>query len=129
MSRENVEIARLAYESYARRAVDRFRDRFADDFRFHTRAEFPGRSVHSLDEMPQIWADLDETYTEYSLVPGDFVDLGDYVLVTLTQSARLRGSDARIEMTIYHLWHIRDGKAREAWTYSDRAEAVEAAGR
>ncbi len=130
MSQENVELVRSAYEEdYARRRiVDDLRDRFADDFRFHTRPEFPGRLVYHLDEIPALWADLDETYTEYSLVPADFTEVNEYVVVTLEASARMKDGEARIEATLYHVWHLQDGKLREAWTYGTRGEALEAVG-
>jgi ketosteroid isomerase-like protein len=76
--------------------------------------------------MTEIWADLDETFTEYSLVPEDFAEVGEYVIVTIRVSARMKASDARIDSTIYHVWHIRDGKIREAWTFTTKSEALEA---
>jgi ketosteroid isomerase-like protein len=84
--------------------------------------------VYRLEELPQLWADLDDTYTEFSLVPEDFALVGEYVVVIVRVSARMRASDARIEETLCHLWHVRDGKAREAWSYNTRAEALEAVG-
>jgi hypothetical protein len=129
MSRENVDTVRLAYEvAYAQRSVDDVRDAFAEDYVFHSRPEFPGRLSYRADDMPQLWADLDETYTEFSLVPEDFAPVGDYVVVTLRQSARLRASDARIESTIYHVWHVQNGVPQETWGYSTREEALEAVG-
>ncbi len=129
MSRENVEVVRRAYEeAYAKRSVEGADDWISEDFRFHMRAEFPGQRFYQRDEITEIWADLDETYSDFSLVPDEYADTGDYVLVTLNQSARLRESDVRVESTIYHVWEVRDGKAIEAWTYSDRADALEAVG-
>ena len=93
MSQENVEIVRLAYrEGYERRTVENVRELAADDFCFHTRPGWPGRSLYRFDEVLEFWADLDDTFTEYSLVPERFAAVEDYVLVTLRQSARMRGS-------------------------------------
>jgi hypothetical protein len=30
---------------------------------------WPGRSDYTIEEIPQLWADLDDTYTEYNLLP------------------------------------------------------------
>ena len=132
MSRENLEIVRWAYEEmFPRRSVDvpGIEDRFAPDYRFNTRPGFPGRIRYPLDELPAIWADLDSTYTDYSLVPQSYEPLGaDFVLVTLRQEARLRGSDQRIDQTIYHLSRLAEGRLQESWTFIDEAEAREAAG-
>jgi hypothetical protein len=132
MSQENLEIVRLAYEKgYLNRTADHpeVRGRVADGFRFHARRGFPGRPVYRLDEMTELWADLDATFTDYSLSPESYEALGEeYVLVRLRQSARLRGSNARLDETVYHLWNISGGKAVEAWTYGREAEALESAG-
>ncbi len=128
MSQESVELVRAAYrEGYARRTVEPFRDKVADDFRFHMRRGWPGRPVYGFDELTQIWADLDETYSEFRLVPEDFAPIGDFVVVTIRQSARMRESDARIKATIWHVWHVADGRVREAWTFDSEKDALAAA--
>lgn len=62
------------------------------------------------------------------LVPIAFEDAGDYVIVTVETSARLRGSDRRIEGRIWHVWRMRDGLALEGGSHASREEAAEAAG-
>ena len=129
MSQENVAAVRRAYEvAYAERSVDSMLDLVDENFAWHQRPEWPGRSQYRNEDLPQLWADLDDTYTEFNMVPEDFAAVGEYVLVTVRTSARMRTSDARIEGTLYHVWHGRDGKLREARTYSTRAEALEAVG-
>jgi ketosteroid isomerase-like protein len=128
MPRENVKLVERAYEGYAKRDIEEHRHLFAEGFRFNMRPEFPIQGSYSVDEIPEFWTDLDETFTDYRLVPTDYLEAGDWVLVTLDSSARMKGSGAIIEDTIYHRWHVRDGKIVEAWTHSDRAEALEAVG-
>jgi ketosteroid isomerase-like protein len=129
MSQENIEIVRAAYEvAFAQRNVEGVLDRFAEDFTWQQRADFPGRTSYGPMEMPQLWAELDDTYSELNMVPVEFIDAGDYVIVTVETSARLRGSDARIETLIWHVWRMRDGLAAEGAAYGTRREASEAAG-
>ncbi|MDQ4040660.1 MAG: ester cyclase [Actinomycetota bacterium] len=129
MSRENVEAVRLAYEvAYVERSVEKVRDAYDEDYVFYTRPEWPGRNAYRTDEMPELWADVDQTYSDFSLAADDFEAIGDYVVVTVKQSARLRGSDARIDDTIYHVWHVLNGRPRETRGYSGRDEALEAVG-
>jgi ketosteroid isomerase-like protein len=130
MSQENIELVRPAYDvAWPQRSVDGLRDRFADDFTWTQRPEWPGRSVYRRDDMPELWADLDETYSEYRLAAVDYADAGEYVVVTVNLSAHLRASNDRIEGTVFHVWRIQDGLVAEACVYSTRRDALEAAGR
>jgi ketosteroid isomerase-like protein len=129
MPHENVEVVRRAYRvAFAERSVEKVMDVVDESFVWHQRPEWPGRSLYRMEEVPQLWADLDEAFAEFSIVPEDFDAAGEYVVVTVRIGARMRTSEARIESMLYHLWHMQDGKALEAWTYNTRAEALEAAG-
>jgi hypothetical protein len=132
MSKKNVEVVRWAYEnSHARRTVDvpGIEERVTPGYTFHPRDGWPGPMAYRLDEMTALWADLDSTFSDHSLVPQSYEAIGSTdVLVTLHQTARLRGSDHRINDTIYMLWRLVEGRADETWTFTDRAMALEAAG-
>lgn len=129
MSSENVELARIGYEvAFVRRSVEGFEDRFAEDFTWHQRSEWPGRSVYRRDELTTLWEDLDATYSEFTMEPVEFADMGDCVVVTVHTGARLRTSDHRIDGTIWHVWRLRDARVAEVRVYSDHQEALEAAG-
>ena len=127
-----MEIVRWVYEKgFAARTVDvpGAEQRIAADYLFHTRPDFPGRDAYGLDQMVELWADLDETWTDHSLVPERYEPIGPaHVLVTVRQTARLRGSDRRLAEMLYMLWHLTEGKAQETWTATDRDEALKAAG-
>ena len=122
-------MVRVAYDvAYIERSVDGVRDSFADDFVWHSRPEWPGKPTYGIDEMPEVWADLDETYSEFEVVPAAFEEIADgYVLVTLEQSTRLRGSETRVKSAIWHLWRV-DALPRETWVFGERAAALEGAG-
>ena len=132
MSEENVEVVRWVYEKgFAQRTVDvpGSEDRMTSDYRFHTRPDFPGPPFYNLDQMVELWADLDSTFIDYSLTPESYEPVGPaHVLVTMSQTTRLRGSDQQIVETLYMLWHLIDGKAHETWTSTDREQALEAGG-
>lgn len=129
MSRENVDAVKLAYErAYAERSVEGVRDFFAPDFTFHNRPEFPGPRDYRMEEIERLWSDLDDTYSDFSLVPDAFEEAGDYVIVTVRTSAELKASSARVEGAIWHVWHVPNGRPQEAWAYGSRREALQAVG-
>lgn len=78
--------------------------------------------------MVELWADLDATFSEYKLEAVDYADAGEYVVVTVNTSSRPRGSDHRVEATLWHVWRVIDGLVAEAVTYRSHREALEAAG-
>jgi hypothetical protein len=132
MSEENVELVRWVYEkSHARRTVDvtGSEERVSPGYRFHTRPAFPGPPAYRLDQMVDLWADLDATYTDYSLVPEVYEPIGpSHVLVTLLATTRLRGSDRQLVEHLYMLWRVTDGRVQETWTATDREQALKAGG-
>jgi len=101
---------------------------FADDYRWYQRSEWPGANVYLRDELPQLWAELDETYPGFELAPLEFADVGDCVLVKVRTSALVGASKDRIEAVIWHVWRIENGLVTETRVFSDRQEALEACG-
>src|SRR3954452_875567 len=100
-SSENVELAHIAYDvAYVRRRIEGDEDRFTDDFTWHQRAEWPGRSVYPRDELTTLWEDLDGTYSEFTLEPVEFEEIRDCVVA------------------------VRDARLAEVRVYSDRREAL-----
>lgn len=126
---EKIAKVRVAYDvAYAQRSVDGVRECFAKNFTWHSRSGWPGRATYGLDEMPELWADLDDTFSGYELVPARFEEVAEnYVLVEVSQSVRLRGGDARVETVVWHLWLVEELPA-EAWVFAERAEALDVAG-
>ena len=117
---------RRAYAvAYARRNVEEMRGLFADDFEWHQRAEWPGRSVYRIDDLPALWDELDATYPEFDLEPVDFIDSNECVVVEVHTSARMPASGDRIDGRIWHVWRLGDGIVREVHVFSDREEAFE----
>ena len=119
---------RRAYEvAYVERSVDSMRGSFTEDFEWHQRAEWPGRRVYGPEDLPELWAELEETYAEYTVEPVEFFESGDCVVVAVHISARLRASDDRIDGLTWQVWRLSDGLVREVRVYTDRSEAFRSA--
>jgi ketosteroid isomerase-like protein len=105
--------------------VEGVRDLFADDYKWHQRREWPGRAVYRRDELPELWAELDETYSQFELKPLEFAAVGDCVLVKVRTSARMRATADRIEAVIWHVWRFANGLVTETRVFSDYDEALD----
>ena len=66
-------------------------------------------------------------WDDYELVPEDFVDRGDHVVVTVRIRARGRGSGAEVDARFYDLYTLRDGKIVRMDQFAERAQALDAA--
>jgi ketosteroid isomerase-like protein len=68
-------------------------------------------------------------WDHYKLVPEEFVDRGDLVVVTVRLGGRGRASGVEIDARFYDVYTLRDGKIVRMDQFTERSEALEAAGR
>jgi 2-(1,2-epoxy-1,2-dihydrophenyl)acetyl-CoA isomerase len=67
------------------------------------------------------WEDVEATAEE-------FIDAGNRVIVTAHFRGRGRGSGAEVEARFYEVYTLRDSKVVRVDEFTDRSEALEAAG-
>ena len=119
MSQENVEIVR------------RFLAADVDEGLAHAD---PGIVWNPVEELPTQGHDAVRAslahwkaeWDDYKLVPEEFVDMGDRVVVTVRMRGRGRGSGVEIDGRFYDVYTLRDGKIVRMDQFTDRAEALEA---
>jgi ketosteroid isomerase-like protein len=68
-------------------------------------------------------------WVDYKLMPEEFVDRGDRVVVTVRLGGRGRGSGVEVDARFYDLYTLRDGKIVRMDQFTERSEALEAMGR
>jgi ketosteroid isomerase-like protein len=121
MSQENVEIVRRFLSAEVDEAMP-----YADpEIVWNPIEELPTRGHEavraSLDHWKAEWED-------YEVVPEEFVDSGDRVVATVCLRGRGRGSGIPIDARFYDVYTLRDGKIVRMDQFSERSEALEAAG-
>ena len=67
-------------------------------------------------------------WDDYELIPEDLVDVGDRVLATVRLRGRGRGSGIEIDARFYDVYTLRDGKIVRMDQFTERSEALKAAG-
>jgi ketosteroid isomerase-like protein len=67
-------------------------------------------------------------WDDYKVMPEEFVDMGDSVVVTVRLHGRGRGSGVEIDARFYDVYTLRDGKIVRMDQFTERAEALEAVG-
>ncbi len=67
-------------------------------------------------------------WDDYELLPEEFADLGDRVLVTVCLRGRGRGSGIEVEARFYDLYTLQRGKIVRMDQFAEQSEALEAVG-
>ena len=68
-----------------------------------------------------------EPFDDYRFEVVEEAEVGDQVLIGLTQRGRGKASGIAVESEVWHLWTVEDGKATRAQMFRTRADAVAAA--
>jgi ketosteroid isomerase-like protein len=129
MSQENVEIVRKAFEAVA--VGDRERAlSYADPAMVvdATRRVFNPATYRGTEGLRQMLADMDEVWKSLRPEPREFLDMGDRVVVVGRMVAKGKGSGVEVEREFAGVWTVRNGRIVRWDLFSDRAEALEAAG-
>jgi ketosteroid isomerase-like protein len=72
--------------------------------------------------------DWTEDFDDFKLVPEEFLDNGDYVVVRTRQTGRGKSSGAPMEGLAWFVCQMREGKAVRIHVLTTEQEALEAAG-
>jgi len=141
MSRENVEIVRRFHPGGGTDLVALLHDEAAltgvlgavapflePDFTLDT--VMLGQRVRymGLAGFRQAWLDWLAPWSSYYDELEEAVDLGNRVMLVGHHRGRPRGADAEVEMFAAAIYTVKEGRVSHVEYYTDRAEALEAAG-
>jgi ketosteroid isomerase-like protein len=127
MSQENMEVVRRSFEAFQRGGPDSMLDLFSDDVITY-RAEPDGATFDGKAGFRDAAADWTEDFSEWQVLPQEFTDLGERVLVRVLQIAQGKSSGVRVEEDYWFLFELTGGKVSKLSFYSRRSEALKAAG-
>jgi ketosteroid isomerase-like protein len=125
MSEENVEIVRRFADAYVRGDVDGALALFDPQIvfkRFEEAAVVGHEAARaSLGRWEADWKNLET-------IPEDFIDAGDQILVPVLFRGRGQGSGVEVEGRYYEVVTVRDGRIVHWEEFSERSDALAAAG-
>jgi ketosteroid isomerase-like protein len=125
MSQENVEIVRRSFEAYLRGDFAGAVAYLASDVVYEVGQELPARGA---DEVIERWQRWEDAWVRLETVGEEFIDAGDHVIVPVRYSGRGRASGIEFEERLFEVHTLRDGKCVHKRDFSERTEALEAAG-
>jgi hypothetical protein len=124
----NAEIAKRAYEAFARGDIEAVLASFAEDVEFYEAEGLPwGGLHHGRDEVARnVFGVLAETFDDYTATPERYIESGDTVVVLGRYSGVGRESGKTLDAAFAHVWNLEDGRLKEFNHYADTARIVEA---
>jgi ketosteroid isomerase-like protein len=125
MSQENVDLAKQAYDDFTNGRMDELRAMFSEDAEWVSSAELPGGGdIKGAGAIMDGFAQIPQSWKEFSVEPSEFIDGGDWVTVRGTQ--RGTGEAGSFESPFAHLMKFEGGKLVRGEFFTDSAEAVKA---
>jgi ketosteroid isomerase-like protein len=129
MSRANVELVQEIYRRFRAGDADGALELQDPSIEVHDRPEVPDPQVYRGHEgVLRSLAVSQAAFESLDVVPEEFMDSGDRVIVVFRMVGKGRESGVPIEERLAHLWTIREGKAVRMEVHSGREEALRAAG-
>jgi ketosteroid isomerase-like protein len=129
MSQESLEMLRRAHERFREEGEDVIYEYMDPDIELTAIEEMPGNRTHRGHAGVHDWFELlRESFGDFTWEPRNYADLGEHVLVDTQFIAEGRESGVPVEVTVYNLWTVQDGKAVRVRGYLNRSDALAAAG-
>jgi ketosteroid isomerase-like protein len=125
---ENVRFVLATYE-WGNRERKFARDSWHDDGEWINSREDPGHAIHrGTLAIEKLFASWMEAYPDVRVDPVEAQASGSRVFVWVRFSGQGAGSGISLDMEIAHVLTVEDGRIRRLEEYSDRTEALNAAG-
>jgi ketosteroid isomerase-like protein len=128
MSQENVDRLRRVYAAINEGVDEPLQDLLHPDFVYKTREELPGGGSYLATDLLSRLVELREIFRDGRLEPEEFISCDQAVAVLVRVTGFGRASGVPVDERIFHVWKIENAKARELCMYSDRGDALAAAG-
>jgi ketosteroid isomerase-like protein len=129
MSQDNIELARRGYEAFARGDTETVLAGLDPAIEVRAPGEVMGEELNyghaGFLKYAEGWL---EPWDTYEVIPEEFTDIGDYVVVVYRAVGRGKGSGITVERRNAHLWTIRDDRAVRLEIFAEPDQALEAAG-
>ena len=123
-------MVRRAFDAYNRGDLEAAVTDLAPDCEFVPTGALPGSGdvYHGPEGFTEFGAWLRNEFADAHMDVNDVVDAGDRVLVSLTARGRGRQSGVATSWDFWHVWTVRDAKFVHGRAYTEKAQALEAAG-
>jgi ketosteroid isomerase-like protein len=132
MSRENVRIVRQTLDAFQRGDLESMLSVVHAEFELRTDDAAILAAEQSVwrgrEGLLEFLERLLEPWEEFRIEANEFVDAGDRVVVLLDQFGRPAGSDFEVQMSVGHIYTVRERQIAAWESYTDQGRALKAVG-
>jgi uncharacterized protein len=128
MSPEDLAAVKSAYEAFGRGDMDALEKLLHPDIEWRTTPEVPFLGTYKgLEEFQRGMNEWTESFDDLTTEVEEMIDAGEHALVFHRMHGRGRDSGAEVDLAIWQVVSVRDGKLARMHDFMDRAEALAAA--
>ena len=127
----NTDTLKQGYEAFGRGDLDGATESFADSIRWENpeAPQIPNNGVtEGKDAVKQLFADLGTYWESFSIVPDEFIESGDTVVVLSHAEAKGKDTGKQVRLPWVHIWRFSGGQVTEVQALTDTALAADALG-
>jgi ketosteroid isomerase-like protein len=127
----NTDTLKQGYEAFGRGDLDGATASFADDIRWENPAapQIPNSGVtQGKDAVKQLFANLGSHWESFSIVPDEFIESGDSVVVLSHSESKGKDTGKEVKLPWVHIWRFSGGQVTEVQALTDTALAADALG-
>ena len=130
MSQENVEIVRRAFEAFNRGDLDAAVVDLAADCEYTSSGAIPGTTdtYRGPEGYKRFAGWLLDQFDDVRIELNEIIGEGDQVVVSVTNHGRGKRSGVEATWDVWQVWTFRDRRAVQGEGFTNRDEALEAAG-
>jgi uncharacterized protein len=129
VSPEDLATVKAAYDAFGRGDMDALYELLHPDIEWRTTPEVPFLGTYrGLHEFLRGMNEWTESFDEITTEIEEFIDAGEHVLVFHRMHGRGRDSGAEVDLAIWQVVSVRDGKLVRMHDFMDREDALAAAG-
>ena len=130
MRERNLEVVRRSFEAFARGDFETAFAAFDPDAEWRTAEDEPdSRTYHGLEEVKRLAASFAEPWSDRfdrAVVPDEYIDLGDWVVVPTSGRVHGKGSGIEVEIRETYAVRLRGERIVRVEEYRTKERALEA---
>lgn len=129
MTPEDLDTVRRAYDAFARGDRDALQELLSPDIEWRTTPDVPFLgNYRGLDQFLAALNEWTEPFDELTTTVEEMIDTGDRVVVRHRMRGRGTDSGVEVDLVLWQVVSVRDGRLATMHDFATREDAMEAAG-